>query len=275
MTRLEDDFGDIIGKARRGLGLDAREVAARAGMTQEQLAALEACSCVPGAGEVSRLARTLSLKEDALLRIAEGRYVPETPRRPGWDCIRLIHSDYGGMTVNAFLVWDDTSLHAALFDTGTDLAAIRRSIESLGLTLRFVGVTHTHADHIAVLEQLRTAFAPVVLCSPREPVPGGQTVREGDVVEMESLSIEVLETDGHSPGGLSFHVTGFRDAPGAAAVGDALFAGSVGGARVSYERLLANIRGKLLTLPEDTLLLPGHGPMTTVRQERENNPFAG
>jgi Zn-dependent hydrolases, including glyoxylases len=133
------------------------------------------------------------------------------------------------MSVNAYMIWDDTSLHAALFDTGTDFNAIRKAVDENGLTLRFVCLTHTHGDHTAVLEQVRSSFSPVVLCSPAEPVPGGQAVREGDVVEMESLSIAVLETDGHSPGGLTFHVTGFRGAPGAAATGDALFAGSVGG----------------------------------------------
>jgi len=271
---LEDEAGDIIGKARRGLGLDLQTVALRAGIEARDLARIESCELSPSPDAARRLAEALRLNPDALCRIAAGSYRPRTDPPERWGCIRRIESRYGGMSVNAYMIWDDTSLHAAVFDTGTDFNAIRKAVDENGLTLRFVCLTHTHGDHTAVLEQVRSSFSPVVLCSPAEPVPGGQAVREGDVVEMESLSIAVLETDGHSPGGLTFHVTGFRGAPGAAATGDALFAGSVGGARVSYDRLLANVRGKILTLPDDTLLLPGHGPMTTVALEKANNPFA-
>lgn len=272
--QLEDNLGDIIGKARRGLGLDIQTLAARTGISAQDIGKIESYELNPPDEALERVAAALSLKYSALARIAAGTYAPQTEALERWGCIRRIESRYGDMSVNAYLVWDDTSLHAALFDTGTDFVAIRCAVEELGLNLRFVGLTHTHGDHTAVLEQVRSAFSPVVLCSPAEPVPGGQAVREGDVVEMESLSIEILETAGHSPGGLTFHVTGFRNAPGAAATGDALFAGSIGGARVSYERLLANVREKILMLPEDTLLLPGHGPLTTVGQERENNSFA-
>lgn len=271
---LEDELGDVVGKARRGRGMSRDDVAELAGLDAAEIAAIEAYESTPSANAVLRLARALGLRPEALQASARSEYAPVVPDLADWGCIEHIVSRYRGMAVNAWLLWDpDTSL-ALLVDTGTDFEQISRSVRSRGLQLRFLGLTHTHSDHIAELDRVRSEFDPEVLSSPAEPVPRSRPVRHGEKVALGSLEIEVIETDGHSPGGLTFYATGFQGAAGVAAVGDALFAGSAGGAGVSYELLMRNIHTRILALPDNTLLLPGHGPMTTVAQERAFNPFA-
>jgi glyoxylase-like metal-dependent hydrolase (beta-lactamase superfamily II) len=96
-------------------------------------------------------------------------------------------------------------------------------------------------------------------------------VREGDQFRLGKLRIEARLTNGHSPGGTSYIVHGLKAT--IAVVGDSLFAGSMGGAPNDYQKALRNNLEKLLSLPDDTLICPGHGPLSTVKNEREHNPF--
>ncbi len=107
--------------------------------------------------------------------------------------------------------------------------------------------------------------------SEREPVTGAQAIKEGDTFKVGSLKIATLLTWGHSPGGLTYYVTGL--ARPIAIVGDSLFAGSMGGGTASYEEALRNNLEKILMLPDETVLCPGHGPLTTVVKEKADNPF--
>lgn len=275
MRSLEDGLGDIVGKARRGLKLTEAAVADAAGLSSGQVADVESGRLVPDEAGVLRLACALGLRGEALAAIARDEYRPAPVNLELWGCVHALESSYSGYPVNAYLVWDRQTRRATLFDTGTDANAIRQLIREQHLALQAIALTHTHRDHIAILDDIRSEFNAPVLASRKEPAPGARFVADGEQIALGSLSIEVRETDGHSPGGLTFVVTGFEGAPPVAAVGDALFAGSAGRARVSYERLLENIRSRILTLPDAALILPGHGPMTTVGQERQNNPFTG
>ncbi len=272
--KLEDEFGDIVGKARRGQKIPEAHLADAAGLSPYDINAIEDYTLIPSDDQIISLATVLGLNASRLIRIVRGEYIPQHPDLQQWGCVAVLQSHYASMEVNAFLIWDKTSKQAALFDTGTDFQIINNSVKSLGLNLSIVALTHTHGDHTAVLDQVYREFTPRVLCSTAELVANGDTVFDLDLVEVGSLSIEVRETPGHSSGGLTFVVTGFSDSPPLAVVGDALFAGSAGGASYSYERLIANIQNKILSLPDDTLILPGHGPLTTVGQEKQNNPFA-
>lgn len=271
---LEDELGDVVRKARRGNALSERALAGSVGLPEREIREIEAYRLTPNPDTIARIAEALHLKAPALASLAAGKYQPDCPPLSQWGCIEALQSRYGSMTVNCYLIWDPASREALLVDTGTDYAAIAGAIERHGLTLRLLGLTHTHGDHIAVLDEVRQSHSPRILCSEFEPVRGGETVRNGHTEALGSLEVRVLETSGHSPGGLSFHVTGFDSAPGVAATGDALFAGSAGGANASYENLIRNIHTRLLSLAPDTLLLPGHGPLTTVEQEQQFNPFA-
>ncbi len=275
MRPLEDGLGDIVSKARQGLKLTETALADAAGLSSGQGTAVESGQLVPDEAAVLHLAGALGLRGEALAAIARDEYRPDPVNLEVWGCVHALESSYSGYPVNAYLVWDSQTRRAILFDTGTDIQAIRRLVHEHNLTLDTVALTHTHRDHIAILGDIRNEFKPRIIASRKEPAPGAHFVADGEQIALGSLSIDVRETGGHSPGGLTFVVTGFEGAPPVAAVGDALFAGSAGGARVSYERLLENIRSRILTLPDATLILPGHGPMTTVGEEKANNPFAG
>jgi glyoxylase-like metal-dependent hydrolase (beta-lactamase superfamily II) len=274
MLALEDNVGDIVGKARRGLGLSHGELARRAGCDESTLRSWESGGSTPEDTVLLRLARPLQLEPSRLVEIAHGRWSPEPTPAIVLRNFTQITSSYGGMLVNAYLLWNDATGEAALFDTGRDLDLIRNPIESQSLKLKYLFLTHTHADHVALEEEVRKEWKPAVITSKREFVHRATAVEEGRNFEIGATRVEVLETEGHSPGGLTFVIRFAEPAvPRVAVVGDALFAGSVGGPKFSYERLLRNLRTKALTLPENTVLAPGHGPMTTVGEEKNHNPF--
>jgi glyoxylase-like metal-dependent hydrolase (beta-lactamase superfamily II) len=102
-------------------------------------------------------------------------------------------------------------------------------------------------------------------------VPGAEPIEEGKRFRLGNLQIDTRLTWGHSPGGMTYVVTGL--ARPIAIAGDSLFAGSMGGGNVSYRDALQNNLEKILTLPDETIICPGHGPMTTVGEEKRHNPF--
>ena len=104
-----------------------------------------------------------------------------------------------------------------------------------------------------------------------EPWPGTRPFAEGETFVIGSLTVKTFTTSGHSKGGTTYFIEGL--ARPLAIVGDALFAGSMGGGIVSFADAWKNNREKILTLPDDTVLAPGHGPLTTVGEEKQNNPF--
>lgn len=267
---LEDNFTDVLGKAQRGLGLDDAGLIARAGIRAEELAALHR-------GEIRdhplrAVARALQLNPAALLSLARKEWYPHQPAFPRG--FALFNSPYDGeLTVNSYLIWDPRSRLAAAFDTGVDASAMLDTLAAEKLELRYIFVTHTHEDHIAALPQLAGATRAGVWASEREPVdyPGAQSFAENAHFHLGALAVKTLSTWGHSPGQTTFFVTGL--AWPLAVVGDSLFAASVGGSREHYAEQLRNNREKIFRLPADTVLACGHGPLTTLSQERRYNPF--
>jgi len=267
---LEDGVTDILGKAQRGLGLDATALASKAGLSEDELAAAKLVKGAPLAS-VEKLAAALELGPRALVAIAEGTYQPTvTPPTPGF---LAFNTTYGDMTVNAYLVWDPLTGLAAVFDTGADCMPIVEALRKNDLTLQDVYLTHTHIDHVVELDRLleKAGGSVGVHVNAAETLDKAATFRPGVTFSLGKLHIETRDTSGHSPGGTTYHVHGL-DRP-LAIVGDALFAGSVGGIKTDYRASLKKIAENILSAQDGTVLAPGHGPLTTVAQEKANNPF--
>jgi glyoxylase-like metal-dependent hydrolase (beta-lactamase superfamily II) len=267
---LEDTVADIIGKAQRGLGLTDAELASKAGIPANEL---DAVKQVKGAdfSKVEKLARALELGPRALVGIAEGTYKPQvTPPQTGF---LQFNTAYGDMTVNAYLVWDPSTGLAAAFDTGADCMPIIEALSKNSLTLQDVYLTHTHVDHVAELDRLleKAGGSVGVHVSEAEALDKASTFQPGVTFSLGKLHIETRDTSGHSAGGTTYHIHGL-DRP-VAIVGDALFAGSAGGIKADYRGSLKKIADHILSTQDGTVLAPGHGPLTTVGQEKANNPF--
>jgi glyoxylase-like metal-dependent hydrolase (beta-lactamase superfamily II) len=264
---LEDNFTDVIGKAARGLGLADSAVASRAGLAVEAVQRLRAGHFNEHAARLA--APVLGLNPRALIDLAQNRYAPAPITN--FHGLAQFNTPFGDMTVNAYLVWDPASKDAAAFDTGGDCSGILDQIRASALTLRYILLTHTHGDHIFDLDRLRESTGAPVFVSGREPLPGAEPIEPGREFALGSLKIATRLTWGHSRGGITWVVNGL--ARPVAIVGDALFAGSMGGGMVSYQDALRTNREEIFSLPDNTILCPGHGPMTSVREEREHNPF--
>jgi glyoxylase-like metal-dependent hydrolase (beta-lactamase superfamily II) len=132
-------------------------------------------------------------------------------------------------------------------------------------------LTHTHGDHIMDLARLKAESGAPAYLSRLEPMPGVEPIDPGATFQVGALRIEARQTIGHTQGGMTYVVYGLPQP--LAAVGDAMFAGSMGGGNVSYQDALRTNRAEILSLPEETILLPGHGPLTTVGEQKRHNPF--
>ena len=182
------------------------------------------------------------------------------------------NTTYHDMTVNAYLIWDPATREAVAFDTGADCQEMLQRIEKENLSVKLILLTHAHPDHVADLRRLRKATgAPVYISEFENRKRERKQSRKESAFELDHCEIEARLTSGHSPGGMTYVVTGLSRP--VAIVGDSLFAGSMGGGNVSYEDALRNNREKILTLPDETIICPGHGPMTTVGEEKAHNPF--
>jgi hydroxyacylglutathione hydrolase len=194
---------------------------------------------------------------------------------------------------NTYVAWLGGRTDAIVVDPGTEPDAILEFLRDRGLTPAAVLNTHGHADHIAGNADLKAAYpdAPLVIGRGDAPLltdpdlnvsrsygfdvvspPADRLVGEGDTVSFAGLTLDVREIPGHSPGHIVYVV---RDA-GMVFGGDVLFRGSIGRTDFpggSFETLAAGIRGKLYTMPDDTVVYPGHGPVTKVGYEKRTNPF--
>jgi hydroxyacylglutathione hydrolase len=264
---LEDNVSDIIGKAQRGLGISDSQLAERAGVDAEAVRKLRTGNLEGDA--IERVAPLLKLSAAALRKLAAGDWNPE--RIGDIDGLAMFNTTYGDMTVNAYLVWDPSTRDAVAFDTGADCSAMLKRIADDHLRVRMILLTHAHPDHVADLRRLRKATEAPVYISELEPEEGAETIAEGKHFKIGTLSIEARLTSGHSPGGMTYVVKGLEQP--IAVVGDSLFAGSMGGGNVSYQDALKNNREKILTLPDGTIVCPGHGPLTTVGKEKRDNAF--
>jgi glyoxylase-like metal-dependent hydrolase (beta-lactamase superfamily II) len=225
---------------------------------------------------------------------------------------KLIHEilPVGMLQCNCHIVGDPQTREAIVIDPGDDAAKILEIIQRHHLKVTAIIVTHTHIDHVIGLRRVREATgAPVYVhgddldlyrmldvqaswlgIKTPEQVQIDQLVREGDVIRWGPYQVQILHTPGHTPGSICLYMP--ADVPGASSddrpakavkhgtgnlfAGDTLFKGSIGRTDLwggSYEGILRSLKGKLLELPDNTIVFPGHGDSTTIGKERETNPF--
>ena len=269
---LEDHVGDIVRKARQAQNISLEAAAQAAGIGADALKAVEESGQAASGMQFGALGKLIGLDGAKLERIAKG-WLPEPVDLGNWRELRVITTTKG-YAVNAFLVWDEVTREAALFDTGWDAAPALELIASNQLVLKHLFLTHTHEDHIEGLGAIREAHPKVRLHSGAKGAPPDQRNRANDFIHLGSLRITNRETPGHAEDGVTYIIGNFsEDAPNVAVVGDCIFAGSMGRGFQSAELLRQKVREQILSLPGPTLICPGHGPLTTVEQEKANNPF--
>jgi glyoxylase-like metal-dependent hydrolase (beta-lactamase superfamily II) len=270
--RIEDGFEDVIGKAASGLGLDLAELSDQSNIPAERLEALMNGNF--NREDAITIARILNLDGPSLVRLAEKSWHPQPVELEGLIGYTTPFPvpGYEEMTVNSYLLFDPESKAAAVFDSGADVADMLSDINRLELKVELVLLTHSHDDHIHVLDELleKTGNPPVWIHL-KEPLSGKNHFAEGRVFRAGGLEFESRLTNGHSPGGTTFVVRWL--ARSVAIVGDSLFCCSQGGAPGAYQLALTNNRKQILSLPDETIVCPGHGPLTSVAEEKANNPF--
>lgn len=270
---LEDHAGDIIRKSRLAAGISSESAAQAAGLITAQYEYLEQTGQSVSPPDYQKLARLIGLDAPKLIAVAEG-WTPPPVSLEQWRNLLPFQTSQEGNTVNAYLVWDEATLEAALFDTGWDAEPIFDAIDTHNLSLSHLFITHHHHDHVAALGPIREKFPGIRIHSSDAKAPPDQRNRPNDFTHVGSLRISNRPTPGHSEDGVTYLVGGFPDdAPIVAVVGDAIFAGSMGRGFQSSELLRKNVTEQILSLPPSTLLCPGHGPLTTVAEEKAHNPF--
>lgn len=260
---LEDSYQDILGKACRGLGLQDDDLARQTGLPVAKITAVKNGE-FDEAG-VRKIAAVLGLGADALVAIGRQKWVPKNPGPI--DGLASFNTPYEDMTVNSYVVWDPATQEAAAFDTGADCSGMLKSPVKIGQ----IFITHGHGDHMVDLPRLKQATGATAFVSEREPVDGAEPFKDGRTFAVGRLKVETRRTSGHARGGVTYVITGLTKP--LAVVGDALFAGSMGGGMVSYTEALETGRSSLMTLPDETIVCPGHGPLTTIGEEKHHNPF--
>jgi glyoxylase-like metal-dependent hydrolase (beta-lactamase superfamily II) len=270
---LEDHLGDILRKGRQAKGISAAAAAQAAGLAEPAYSALEETGRFSGQIHFPALGAALGLNGAKLEGIAKG-WLPATPNLSLWRELRQITTEANGMEVHCYLAWDEVSREAALFDTGWDAAPILKLIGENGLSLRHLFLTHLHEDHVAGMEAIREKSPKLHLHSNSRNAPPQHRNRPNDFLHLGSLRITNRDTPGHAEEGVTYIIgTWPEDVPHVAIVGDAIFAGSIGRGNQSWDLARQKVREQIFSLPDETLLCPGHGPLTTVAEEKAHNPF--
>jgi hydroxyacylglutathione hydrolase len=198
----------------------------------------------------------------------------------------------GPFQVNCYLYWDETSSDTVIIDPGAEDDRIIEQITQANLEPKAILLTHGHGDHIAAVAAVKdryqiplyigrgeeellanpSANVSELFANPIVAPPADHLLDDEQLLTAGTISLRVLKTPGHSPGGVCY----FDETQGFLFCGDTLFYGSVGRTDFpgcSHERLIASIDDKILKLPDNVVCYPGHGPETTVGAERVNNPF--
>lgn len=275
---LEDELSDIIKKARVGQQRSVADVAHAAGIPEADLAGLERGQASQSRAQVQAVARALGLRADPLVQVAEGwtpQAMPSTLPH-----IETVLGSIGGYEVKGYIVHDRGE--AVIVDTAYNAGAMLERVAARNLRLRAICLTHGHSDHAEGIEAiLQTHPVPVYLGSddldllswrPSQDVL--HVPKEDGTLQVGGLRLRFMPTPGHTPGGVCYRLEEAGEP--ICFVGDTLFAGSIGRSNPAglYQTHLASVRQRVLALSPDTRLFPGHGPATTVREERLHNPFA-
>jgi glyoxylase-like metal-dependent hydrolase (beta-lactamase superfamily II) len=187
-------------------------------------------------------------------------------------------------------MYDEKTKETAVIDPGGGFSEIKSYIEANGLKIKYIIITHGHGDHIGALTELKS-YSNAPVCIHREDnemlqnsrknysaemggmqvnISADRLLKDGDILELGAVKLNIIHTPGHSRGGICIYCDGSLFS------GDTLFAGSIGRTDLhggSFDEIIASIKEKLLILPDETAVYPGHGPSSTILTEKKRNPF--
>jgi len=198
----------------------------------------------------------------------------------------------GPLQCNCSIIGDETTHEAMVIDPGDEIQTVLTIVRKHNLQVKQIVITHAHIDHVGGAMKLRAATGAPILLNQNDyellkmldmqatwigvPPPGkvdiDQSIGQADTVKAGSLTANVISTPGHTEGSICLYFPVEKKL----IAGDTLFAGSIGRTDLpggSFEKIIDSLHDKLLALPDDTVVIPGHGPQTTLGEERENNPF--
>ena len=198
----------------------------------------------------------------------------------------------GPLQCNCSVIGDDVSREAIVIDPGDDVADVLAIVQKHNLKVQQIIITHAHIDHVGGAKKLKAATGAAILLNQNDYAllkmldvqaawvgmasPGkveiDQSVGQADKIRVGSLSADVLHTPGHTQGSVCLYFPLEKKL----IAGDTLFAGSIGRTDLpggSFEKIIRSLHEKVLALPDDTIVVPGHGELTTIGEERESNPF--
>jgi glyoxylase-like metal-dependent hydrolase (beta-lactamase superfamily II) len=271
---LEDELGDVLEKAARNVPLSLESLAAAANIAPERLKDAYDYHPELTPAEISRLAGVLNLNEVGLHALAQGRYpLPDPEGLP--FALHPLRMPFGIGVANAYLLSTGGD-SALLFDTGASHAELHRAWPPHIHRLEAVFVTHYEAEHVGGLEVvLRETELGFFHGPPSGRWPQCHGLADGQSVEYAGLSVTAFNTPGHAAEHNCYLVKSLArpNAPGVLVSGDLIFAGSLGGGYFCCQRQLTHSRRILALLPDETVIAPGHGPLTTAANERRFNPF--
>lgn len=204
--------------------------------------------------------------------------------------MKLIRIPLGIYQANCYILWDDKTKKTAIIDPGGDFSDLKRIIEEKSLDVEYVILTHAHADHIGAVGDLKNNYNIKVAVHNEDyemlrnrsinhsDVMGNEIIEieadvrlsDGDIITIGDAKLHIIHTPGHSKGSISIKSGDIIF------TGDTLFSGSIGRTDLeggSYKEIIKSIKEKIIVLPEKTRVYPGHGPSTSVKTEKESNPF--
>ena len=263
---LEDNFADVIGKAQRGLKFSDDDLAQRAGISVDDLAKLKSGEFCETAAR--KVAQVLNLSAETLVELGKKAWFPPAQEVFG---LAQFNTTYEDMTVNSYLVFDPKTKEAAAFDTGATAQPMLDFAAANQLKIKLILLTHTHVDHIADLARLKKETGAPAFVGEHEGFSDAEAFAAGKIFSLGNLQMEARQTSGHARGGITFVISGL--AKRVAVVGDALFCCSMGGGAISFAEALRTNRKEIFSLPDETIVCPGHGPLTTVGEQKKHNPF--
>ena len=204
--------------------------------------------------------------------------------------MKVVRIPAGIYAANCYLVYSEDNKEAIVIDPGGDEDDILTQIKNLGLDVKYIILTHGHGDHIAGVNGIKDyTKAPLAIHKEDEyllkdgrsnlssmmamgtvEITADILLNDGDKISFGGLTAEVIHTPGHTPGGISIKIGD------SIFTGDTLFAGSIGRTdfpKSSFEAIMDSIKNRIIIYPEDTIVYPGHGPSSTIKNEKESNPF--
>lgn len=204
--------------------------------------------------------------------------------------MQMIRMPLGIYQANCYIIWDEDTNIAAVIDPGGDFESLKYAIDKKGLNVKYIILTHAHADHIGALDELKEYSDAKILVHHDDyemlkdkrknhsnmmgnkiiELEADERIKDGDKILIGNTELYIIHTPGHSEGSICIRSENLLF------TGDTLFAGSIGRTDLeggSFVEIIKSIKNKIIILPDETKIYPGHGPSTTVAIEKENNPF--